>query len=144
MESEAKKKLTPDVMRRIAEVAADVIVERARQHGKWGAQDCPNLFLEAQYSLHASDVQRVTCQERFRQGIGSWADILLEELAEGLDEARRAAMAPAGSADREGALNDLRDELVQVAAVAAAWVEAVDREIRREWSVRNDRLELEE
>lgn len=142
MENEAKR-LTPDVMRRIAEVAADVIVERARQHAKWGAQDCPNLFLEAKYMLLTGDEQRASCQERFRLGIGSWTDILLEELAEGLDEARIAAAHDASTPEHETALGLLRDELVQVAAVAAAWIEAVDRQILHANEARAYRKELE-
>lgn len=52
------------------------------------------------------------CQEAFRTGSPNWEDVLVEEVAEAIDAPDDAA---------------LREELVQVAAVAVAWIECIDR-----------------
>jgi hypothetical protein len=52
------------------------------------------------------------CKERAAHGEVTWLDILLEEVAE---------------AFAESDLVKLRTELIQVAAVAVRWVEAIDR-----------------
>jgi hypothetical protein len=51
------------------------------------------------------------CEQAFKEGKGTWLDILTEEVAEAFAETDTKA---------------LRAELVQVAAVALAWVEAID------------------
>jgi hypothetical protein len=72
-----------------------------------------------QYRLPSAGVARTSCEGRFRQGEGTWADILVEEVAEAIEAAVLHG--------DEG----LRAELVQVAAVAACWVECIDRRARR-------------
>lgn len=60
-------------------------------------------------SAHA--VQRAT-DDRFRAGVGTWADILVEEVAEALEK-----------------LDDpvkLREELIQVASVTYRWIRKLD------------------
>lgn len=96
------------------DVLAEVRAERAAQDHKWGEQNHPDhphtgpsadawaalvtlLESEARASLHRGP---------------TWAAILLEEVGEALQEDDPAR---------------LRAELVQVAAVAVAWVEAIDR-----------------
>lgn len=85
-------------------VCSEVIVERSRQDKKWGEQN------------HDS---------------GTWALILGEEFGEAceaaLDVRYKNISDPAGSL-----VPLLRSELIQVAAVAIAWCEAIDREENRE------------
>lgn len=95
-----------------AAVLAEVAVERARQDAEWGEQNHPDhppgetwaalgRLLEAQ----ARATLRTT-------GGLSWSAVMAEEVGEALNAPDAAA---------------LRDELVQVAAVAVAWIEAIDR-----------------
>ena len=85
------------------DVLTEVLVERARQKGKWGEQD------------HRPEI---------------WLTILGEEVG----EANRAALeawAVLSAGDTRGKwlvwMRRLREELVQVAAVAVAAVESLDR-----------------
>jgi hypothetical protein len=88
----------------------EIKAERASQEAKWGEQNHPDgtdpMF--ASYRESARDM----CERRFAAGIGTWKDILAEEVAE-------------AHAETDPAL--LRAELIQVAAVAVAWIEAIDR-----------------
>jgi hypothetical protein len=85
--------------------------ERDRQDAKWGEQNHKDGT-----GGRGSDVQaqalRKLCDERFAKGEGAWTDILMEEIAEAWAEEDPAR---------------LRAELIQVAAVAVAWVECIDR-----------------
>jgi len=88
----------------------EIINERARQVIKWGKQSWPDgtgkptaqTFAESAKSLN--DYERTT-------GETNWARILEEEFWEALTETDP---------------KKLREELVQVAAVAVAWVEDID------------------
>jgi hypothetical protein len=93
------------------EVLAEVLEERGRQHEKWGEQN----HGDGTGGTPIAHVLRTLCDASFKQGHGTWAHILGEEFAEALDERQPAS---------------LRKELVQVAAVAVAWVEAIDRRQR--------------
>lgn len=98
--------------------------ERLRQELKFGQQNPPvdpirwhvgTLKPRTDYGICSADELRIRCNSRAAAGVVSYADILLEEVAEAMDEA---------------ALDDtdaLRKELIQVAAVAVAWVECIDR-----------------
>lgn len=91
----------------------DVAAERARQDIKWGEQNHPDgtgLGGDAE----RRDVAIELCDRRHRAGVGTWRDILDEETAEAYTESDPAA---------------LRAELVQVAAVAVAWIESIDRRL---------------
>lgn len=109
-------------------VLGDVADERARQDRKWGEQNHPNGTGPVVEPLNASTIStpcwcyldaaelaqeaREDCQRAFAEDRGTYRHVLMEELFEALAE------------------NDprlLRAELVQVAAVAVAWVEAIDR-----------------
>lgn len=98
------------VQRAKAGVLGEVLNERARQDAKWGQQNHADGTGAPWW--HAADKARRICEGRFADGEGTWHDILREEYAE--------AMA-------EDDPSRLRAELVQVAAVAVAWVEAIDR-----------------
>lgn len=92
-------------------VLRDVHVEREAQDRKWGQQSHPDGT--GQYGdKEFADMARSACDEAHRAGRGTWRDILWEELNEALAESEPAK---------------LRAELIQVAAVAVNWIEAIDR-----------------
>ena len=101
---------------------ADVVSERIRQDDKWGGgrdhldapafrgdQACRALRIPL-----AHEAQEAV-EEAAMAGCLSWAAILQEEVSEAVE------------AGGEGDQVALRKELVQVAAVAVAWIEAIDR-----------------
>ena len=85
--------------------------ERAKQNAKWGEQDHRD-GTGGRGSIVQAQALRKLCAQRFKDGTGTWADILMEEI---------------GEAWAEDAPGLLRAELIQVAAVAVAWVECIDR-----------------
>jgi len=95
-------------------VLLELEAERLRQDRKWGEQNHRDGTGNASQVLGAR-IARANCQERSARGCVTWADILEEEMAEALAESDPAR---------------LREELVQVAAVAVSWVEAIDRRSR--------------
>lgn len=105
------------------EVLWEVLNERDEQHHKWGEQNHPDgtgpdVRESAASAMGAptfgvlADAARLYTEHAAEYGRLTWADILREEFREALAES-----------DPER----LRSELVQVAAVAVAWVEAIDR-----------------
>lgn len=101
-------------------VLNEVLAERIRQDEKWGEQNWPsfpewavNAIHRAQhYSVPTEALAKRITEARFRNHVGTYADIFVEEVAEAI-----------GASDED----HLREELVQVAAVAVAWIEAIDR-----------------
>lgn len=111
------------------QVLADVLAERARQDAKWGEQnhrdgtgprrtpldrigaqlDGP---LEYETAQHLANAAKEATDVHAKRGTVTWTDILLEEVFEAL---------------AEGDSTRLRAELIQVAAVAVQWAEAIDR-----------------
>lgn len=91
-------------------VLGEVVGERKAQDEKWGEQNHPDGTGD-QYMPHARFARSVA-DVAAREGALTWKDILCEEFYEALAEH-----------DPE----KLRTELVQVAAVATAWAEAIDR-----------------
>ena len=79
------------------DVLAEVRAERERQDAKWGEQNCHDF---------------------------EWVSILAEEFGEAAQAANEANFT---SGNRRGDWSHLRSELVQVAAVAVAWIECIDR-----------------
>jgi hypothetical protein len=110
----------------VSKVLEEIAQERARQDAKWGEQNHPSVSPLSQHgmipnpiALHlpiSADCARQMCERRFREGNGSWTDIALEEFCEAVE---------VGNDDAK-----CRAELVQLAAVVAAWIECIDR--RRE------------
>ena len=92
-------------------VLSEVLAERIAQDAKWGEQNHPN-GTGLNYQRHLADEERNACQAAFRNGRGTWRHVMAEEIAE-------------ANAEKDPA--KLRAELVQVAAVAVAWIEAIDR-----------------
>lgn len=101
------------------DVALEVVLERQRQDAKWGPQDHPWVRTEARQAVPAylagivsAGAAKAICDQADREGVQTFARILVEEVAEALE-------APTDA--------DVREELIQVAAVAVAAVEALDR-----------------
>lgn len=104
-------------------VFAEIAVERHQQDLKWGEQNHPDL-LPRKWTPenHARELGILTAsQAKFRcegaknAGEQNWGAILVEELAEAVEQAALKHK------------KELRAELVQCAAVVVAWIEAIDR-----------------
>lgn len=106
-------------------VLNEVLAERVRQDEKWGEQNWPSFPEWATkastranwFGVPTEANAKLVTETRFRRREGTYADIFVEEVAEAI-----------------GALDEdhLREELVQVAAVAVAWIEAIDRRKAKE------------
>lgn len=110
------------------DVLNEVLQERRDQYAKHGEQDHPSfyqVFLDApaatepewmteRYGLPTAAHARNATEFARSRGNLNWAHILVEELAEAIE---------AGVSSEQ----QLRDELVQIAAVAVAWIESLDR-----------------
>jgi hypothetical protein len=93
-------------------VLGEVAGERRRQEDRFPGQDLPDGTTGgAGHELYA-DVIRAGVDEAAFNGTLTWWDVLHEEWAE---------------AGAEDAPQSLRAELIQVAAVAVRWIEAIDR-----------------
>jgi hypothetical protein len=99
-------------------VLDDIRDERTRQDEKWGEQNHRNGTGDWGWPVTIGDARaqadaaRESCKRDAHDGMTSWRGILLEEVAEAFAESDPQA---------------LRAELVQVAAVAAQWIECIDR-----------------
>ncbi|QDG64499.1 hypothetical protein NIBR502771_02140 [Pseudarthrobacter sp. NIBRBAC000502771] len=107
----------------------EVANERIQQTAKWGEQNHQNGTGPETYPLGEMDsltyaelgedeavelaaVAKLATDKNARRGSVTWKDILLEEVFEALAEADHIK---------------LKAELIQVAAVAVQWVEAIER-----------------
>ncbi|MEV7154872.1 hypothetical protein AB0N77_09635 [Streptomyces misionensis] len=90
--------------------AEEIDAERQRQLAKWGEQHHPDGTGERRWRDAANHV-RGEVDDAARRGTTTWRDILREEVFEALAESDSAA---------------LRTELIQVAAVCAAWIHDLD------------------
>lgn len=92
------------------DVIKDVMAEMSAQLEKWGEQNHPDGSSTRYTPL--ADIFRSIADNNAAEGALTWHDILSEEFYEAIAEE-----------DPE----KLRTELVQVAAVALTWCEAIDR-----------------
>lgn len=92
-------------------ILCEILAERTRQDAKWGEQNHPDGTGSASQQV-AAGAARARCQVAAERGEVTWRLISDEEHAEAMAEDDPAR---------------LRTELVQVAAVAVAWIEAIDR-----------------
>jgi hypothetical protein len=108
-----------DVDREIAEneaafadsgILSEVAVERARQRAKWGIQSVPDGTAHPD-DWQVAEFHKATTDHNAQDGTLTWRDILLEEVFEAI---------------AEGGATALREELVQTAAVAVAWISDID------------------
>jgi hypothetical protein len=90
--------------------AEEIDAERQRQLAKFGEQHHRDGTGNKSQQDDAERARR-WCQDAFGAGYGTWADILAEEVAEAF-------------AERDH--TKLRAELLQIAAVCAAWVHDLD------------------
>lgn len=104
----------------------EVNCEMAAQVKAWGVQNhkayvYPDIFDKVENTPHhiTTDCAKMVCNVRMSEGGVSWQDILNEEFMEARDEAI------------VGNPVALREELIQVAAVAMSWVQSLDREFNR-------------
>lgn len=103
------------------EVLQEILLERYRQDGKWGEQNHPNGTGNPEFT-ERMNAAKAACDKAVAEGNLTWAAILMEEFFEALAE--------------QDPLK-LRGELVQVSAVAAGWIESIDRaELKRKGAVR--------
>lgn len=103
----------------IEKIADEVIEERISQLELWGPQDWPSFFGETdlrKYAAQASYYKQMNDARALESKL-CWDTILLEEVFEALSEPDPALR---------------RAELIQVAAVAAAEIESLDRLIGEE------------
>jgi hypothetical protein len=91
-------------------VLADITAEREAQHAVYGVQHHLPDGTGPQWAQLA-ETARQECEQAAAAGQLTWRHILLEEVAEALAENDPAR---------------LRRELVQVAAVGAQWLQAID------------------
>ena len=100
-------------------VLTEVLMERHAQFARWGEQNYPDgtgpYELSGRWSFNP-EVQKVRIAARVRRGWLGWSDILADEVA-------------AAFVEEDQKL--LRSELVQVAAVAVAWIEKIDRDLAK-------------
>lgn len=104
----------------VAEVLREVADERRRQEEKWGEQNHPDVlpgWHVDDFGIPTQEQAKRVTDVRAERGTLAYADILIEELCEAVEAAC------------EGDKGELRAELIQVAAVAVAWVEKLDREV---------------
>lgn len=89
----------------------EVWAERKRQLDKWGPQTHPDGTEASALSIAMRDQAKEICDQANAEGTATWAMILGEEVLEAFAESDQAK---------------LRTELVQSAAVIAAWIEDID------------------
>lgn len=97
--------------RATAAVIAEVFAERLRQDEVWGEQNHPDGTGREPWPS-AARLARQVCKARASAGVVTWFDIAREEAFEAFAETDPVR---------------LRAELIQAAAVFAAWAEAIDR-----------------
>lgn len=125
-------KVSAELTNSIDTVLDGVFDERVRQEAKWGQQNHPSFSSEVRYYDHelrarfygidlTEQKAKANCEGLHARGEGDYASILVEEVVEALCAA---------------SIKELREELIQVAAVAVAWVESIDRnELKPELAV---------
>lgn len=109
----------------INKMLQQIEAERRRQDAKFGVQAHLSVPNRARGNARtACDYTKIHSAQSYRDlyetltGMGTltWPVILMEEVAEAVESAAT------------GTPNELKDELIQVAAVAVAWLEYLDRE----------------
>lgn len=94
------------------EILVQVMAERNRQDALWGEQNHKDGTGSPGYKEESAFFKSM-CDEAAKQGTITYRHILQEEVYEAFAESDK---------------SKLRAELIQVAAVAVAWVEKLDRE----------------
>ncbi len=97
----------------LEKILAEIAAERERQDERFGPQNHPDGTSDIFVPI--ADDARAICDAAFNDGKGTWTHILAEEVYEALAETDPVK---------------LQVELVQIAAVCAAWVAAIRRRSR--------------
>lgn len=103
------------------EILNEIVAERLRQDKKWGEQNHPIIRMNYVPPSYVdsyrcmADISRKSCEDAFKHDCGDWGLILEGEVAEALAE---------GAA---GNMEKCKAELIQVAAVAVAMIECIER-----------------
>ncbi|UOL48796.1 hypothetical protein [Pseudomonas phage Astolliot] len=99
------------------EVLEQIHDEIRRQIQKWGVQDHKSFTPDNVFDRQDPnvDLAKLICDVKSQHKAVSWDDIFAEEVFEAHVEAKA------------GNLENLRTELVQVAAVAVSWILSIDR-----------------
>jgi hypothetical protein len=106
----------------------DIELETIKQFQKWGIQDHPSLIQNLlnreggctpermceEYEIPSENRARQLCEIAASKMSVTWAHIAIEELSEAIS----------AESDRER-----RDELVQLGAVIASWIECIDKKL---------------
>lgn len=92
-------------------ILQEVLAERRRQHEKWGKQDFPDGTKTTESNQQYLSALKEKNDEAATKGSLSFAEILREEFVEAVTEENP---------------DNLRKELVQVAAVCVQWIQAID------------------
>lgn len=96
------------------DITTEVINEIHNAEKKHGAQlDLP-MFHPFGHDMPSGNLAKIVCQARSAHGDVTWADIFQEEVGEAYDETDDMVA--------------LRAELIQVAAMAIAWIRALDHQ----------------
>lgn len=118
---------TSKELENINNIFGEIENERIRQQKKWGQQNHPSVDqtllnreggcsperMCEEYNIASDTIQRNACDAAAKNGQITYAHILAEEFSE--------SICCLGDEDK------LREELIQVAAVTVAWIEAIDR-----------------
>lgn len=97
----------------INDTIEDIKYEILQQHLRWGEQNHANVPKPGhKYGIPAEHTAKVLCEAARSNNRLTWAHILVEEVAE-------ACNAPTSKL--------MIEELIQVAAVAVSWVDAIKR-----------------
>lgn len=111
----------------LVEILERIVAERVRQDDKWGEQNHPDVYRNSTgeawppgvvaclYGIPTADRARTKCDNAAKDGRLTNAAILVEELCETVEAAA------------EGNPDELTEELIQVAAAAIMWIQAIDR-----------------
>lgn len=94
------------------QILDDIILERTRQDRKWGEQNHPDGTNDEMYARGSANTAKAVTDRAAQDDRLTWRMILNEEVQEAFAEVDP---------------QKLRTELIQVAAVAVAWIEAIDR-----------------
>jgi hypothetical protein len=111
------------------DIFSEIATEREKQEAQWGEQNHPSHAGMigpgdiVQYDIPPPIDARSICDKRHKLGIGSWLDIALEELSEVYEASYNAA----NPHQPEATEQQVRKELIQLAAVCVAWIECIDR-----------------
>tara|TARA_R110000772_G_scaffold95789_3_gene194163 strand:- start:11250 stop:11600 length:351 start_codon:yes stop_codon:yes gene_type:complete len=114
----------------MTDILREVIEERKAQDIKWGEQNyscldeallkrdggCTPQRMCEEYEIPSEDRGRFLCENSFENGVGTYAHIALEEFSEVVSEFDPVKR---------------RKELIQLTAVCVAWVEKIDRDLKR-------------